>query len=500
MLFNSGQFILIFLPLVLTGFFLAGKSRHYFKVIWLIAASIFFIGYGDSRYLVLIIISIIINYYLALRITKFRHNPRLSRSLLTVGVVANLGTLGYFKYAEFIIDNFNAITSSNFTFGTVILPLGISFFTFEQISYLVDAYQGKLVKNTWLTYSFFITFFPYFSAGPIVRQGEIVPQLEEKDSFTFNLENLAVGITFFSIGLFKKLVLADNLASYINVIFASAEASLNLSVIETWSGVIAFGFQLYFDFSGYSDIAIGVARMFGLILPVNFYSPYKSLNIIDFWRTWHISLSNFLRDYLYIPLGGNRFGKFRQYLNLMITMVLGGLWHGASWTFAIWGGLHGLYLVINHSWLNWLKLKEKTVYFSSFYWRLIAHILTLIAVTLAWVFFRAATLNGTTYLLGSMLGVNAKLIPAEFKNDYLLFLGHILISTLIIFCLPNTSELMKKYRPNLTTKKLPSPTGLAKLITWQANLGYQVFLGFLWFGILLKFFSAGASQFIYLQF
>jgi len=500
MLFNSGQFILFFLPIALTGFFLAGKSHHHLRIIWLIAASMFFIGYGDSRYLILIIISIIINYYLALRITKFRHNPRLSRSLLTLGIVANLGTLGYFKYADFVIDNLNALTSGNFTLDAVILPLGISFFTFEQISYLVDAYKGKLYKNTWLSYCFFISFFPYFSAGPIVRQGEIVSQLEQKELFTFNLENLAVGITIFSIGLFKKLVLADNLTNYVNVIFASADASLNLSLIEAWSGVIAFGFQLYFDFSGYSDMAIGVARMFGLILPVNFYSPYKSLNIINFWRTWHISLSNFLKDYLYIPLGGNRFGKFRQYLNLMITMVLGGLWHGASWNFVIWGGLHGVYLVINHSWYNWLKFKENKVYFSSLSWRLIAQILTLIAVTFAWVFFRSATLNGTTYLLGSMLGVNAKLIPEQFKSDYVWFLGHIVISALIIFCLPNTSELMKNYRPNLTTDKLPSPAGLAKIITWEPHQGYQLFLAFLWFGILLKFFSAGASSFIYLQF
>lgn len=500
MLFNSPQFIFIFLPIALTGCFLTSKWNHRLGMIWLIAASIFFIGYTDIQYLFLIIISIIFNYYLSLLIVNPRANISLSRWLLTLGIVINLGILAYFKYADFFLDNLNAIAGSNFVLTNVIIPLGISFFTFEQISYLVDAYQGKLQKNTWLSYCFFISFFPYFSSGPIVKQREIVSQLEEKTLFHFNLENLAVGLTIFSIGLFKKIVLADNLINYITLIFASAEASINLSLIEVWSGVIAFGFQLYFDFSGYSDMAIGIGRMFGVILPLNFYSPYKSLNIINFWRTWHMSLSRFLKDYLYIPLGGNRLGKARQHFNLIITMLLGGLWHGASWNFVIWGGLHGLYLVINHSWHNWLKSKGDKLYFTQFFWRLFAWILTLMAVTFAWVFFRSETLNGACYLLGSMLGVNATFAPMEFKSDYLWFLGYIVMSAIIIFTLPNTSELMTKYKPNLTTDKLPASTILAKTLTWKPNLSYQLFLGIMWFAILLKLFSAGTSQFIYLQF
>src|SRR4029078_9582961 len=250
----------------------------------------------------------------------------------------------------FIIETTNTIFNLQNSNVDIILPLAISFFTFQQIDYLADLYQNKAYVPSLLKYFLFNTFFPQLIAGPIVHHGEIIPQFENKKIFQLNARNLAIGFTIFFMGLFKKVAIADNIAPIANQVFHLANIGVTPTFWEAWTGAFIYSFQLYFDFSGYSDMAIGLACLFGISLPINFNSPYKATNIIDFWRRWHITLSRFLRDYLYIPLGGHRLGSGRRYANLVITMLLGGLWHGASWTFVVWGGLHGVYLMINHGW------------------------------------------------------------------------------------------------------------------------------------------------------
>ena len=351
MLFNSFVFIFAFLPAVLIGFhLLARKGRYDEALAWLVLASLFFYGWWKPPYLALLIGSVCFNYCLGAALER-RH----SKPVLIAGIIGNLGSIGYFKYYNFFVGNLSGIWGVDWQFEEIILPLGISFFTFQQITFLVDAYRGSAKSCGFLRYCLFVTFFPQLVAGPIVHHKEILPQFAEGRALKITAYNLYVGITLFVIGLFKKVVLADNIAPYADGVFRAAEDGVALTFFESWAGSLAYTFQLYFDFSGYSDMAIGLGRMFGFGLPINFFSPYKARNIIEFWRRWHITLSRFLREYLYIPLGGNRKGHYRHYANLMITMFLGGLWHGAGWTFIIWGGLHGLFLCINHSWLQLTK-------------------------------------------------------------------------------------------------------------------------------------------------
>jgi alginate O-acetyltransferase complex protein AlgI len=333
MLFNSYTFIFIFLPITLLVFFsIGGKGHHRIAIAWLVAASLFFYGWWNPAYLSLILGSILFNYAVGVALSNLQAQSSAShltkKIILSFGILVNLFLLAYFKYANFFVDNLNSLSGSNFHLQTIILPLAISFFTFQQITYLVDAYKGETREYNFLHYCLFVTFFPQLIAGPIVHHREMLPQFVKNTIYKFNHQHLAIGLTIFFIGLFKKVVLADGVAVYATPVFEAAEQGVMLTFFEAWAGALAYTFQLYFDFSGYSDMAIGIARMFGIRLPLNFNSPYKSVNIIEFWRRWHITLSRFLRDYLYIPLGGNRKGKFRRYINLMITMLLGGLWHG----------------------------------------------------------------------------------------------------------------------------------------------------------------------------
>lgn len=407
MLFNSYIFIFIFLPIVLLGFHLIGGKGYYrIAISWLVGASLFFYGWWNPAYLGLIIASIVFNYAIGGMLGKHPSKP-----ILSFGVAINLGLIGYFKYANFFIDNINTLTYANINLEQVILPLAISFFTFQQITYLVDAYKGTIKEYDFLHYCLFVTFFPQLIAGPIVHHKEILPQFKNNALYKIKASHLAVGITIFALGLFKKVVFADNIAVYATPIFDAAENGILLTFFEAWMAGLAYTFQLYFDFSGYSDMAIGIARMFGIMLPLNFYSPYKSNNIIEFWHRWHITLSRFLRDYLYFPLGGNRKGNARRYINLMLTMLLGGLWHGAGWTFIIWGGLHGLYLSINHIWRLVTKKifnqKDKQSSLSKAFGRSI----TFIAIVIAWVVFRADSLDGALNIYSAMFGFNGISLP-----------------------------------------------------------------------------------------
>jgi len=389
MLFNSIEFITVFLPVVLIVFFGLGRlGRGHAAMAWLVAASFFFYGWWNPKYLVLILVSILFNFGMGRLLggssSADQAGSLKAKFIMLMGVAANLVALAYFKYANFFIENLNTLTQSNYHLESIVLPLAIWFFTFQQIAYLVDAYQGNVTDCTFIQYCIFVTFFPQLIAGPIVHHKEVLPQFAEPSIYRFSSDNLGDGLATFCIGMFKKAVLADGLSPYVGPVFMAAEQGSEITFFVAWAAVLAYTFQLYFDFSGYSDMAIGIGRMFNIRLPVNFASPYKSVNIIEFWRRWHITLSCFLRDYLYIPLGGSRKGKWRRYLNLMLTMVIGGLWHGASWTFVAWGTLHGAYLIINHVWRRMRQAANSDLGKSSFAGRLSGRTLTFLAVILAW--------------------------------------------------------------------------------------------------------------------
>lgn len=426
MLFNSPEFIYLFIPIVLVGFFGFARLGHRLAASWLLAASLFFYGWWNPVYVGLLLGSIFFNYGAGVVLAhEGSKSPAARRRWpLITAVSANLLLLGYFKYANFFLGSANALLATHWSAGEIILPLGISFFTFTQIAFLVDAWRGIAREFNFIHYGLFVTYFPHLIAGPVLHHKEMMPQFARPETYRVNWENLAVGLTIFAIGLFKKVVLADGVAVYARPVFAASGDGVALSFLEAWGGALAYTLQLYFDFSGYSDMAIGISRLFGVTLPLNFNSPYQALNIIDFWRCWHITLSRFLRDYLYIPLGGSRKGVPRRYVNLMATMLLGGLWHGAGWTYVIWGGLHGLYLVINHAWES---IKPSLGLPAGRGWtRGLAWTITFFAVVIGWVFFRSASLPAALNMLAAMSGMNGIVIPGTWMTD-----AHWRISTLI---------------------------------------------------------------------
>ena len=433
MLFNSIEFLFFFLPATLAGFLLLKRFGYGRAAMGFIAlASLFFYGWWDIRYLALLLGSVVFNFLIGKQlITKGAHKP-----LLVLGIAGNLLCLGVFKYFNFFIDNLNVILAGDIHVATIILPLGISFFTFQQIAYLVDAHRGEAQENDFLEYLVFVTFFPQLIAGPIVHHKTMMPQFHDHPVKEYDWTKASIGLSIFAIGLFKKVMLADEFASYASPIFNAADAGSAVSFAEGWAASLSYTLQLYFDFSGYSDMAIGLGLLFGVKLPANFLSPYKATNIIDFWRTWHITLSRFLKDYLYIPLGGNRKGKARRYINLMITMLLGGLWHGAAWTFVIWGGLHGFYLIVNHAFRRLFPGRKQP----SSARRLFGWITTMLAVVIAWVLFRATTLDGAFGILSAMGGFSEAQSSILSSADvfYLITLGFIIVKFL-----PNSLELMK---------------------------------------------------------
>ncbi len=414
MLFNSVEFIFIFLPLTLSFYFIIGANfKHKFAIAWLVSCSFVFYGWWNPIYLFLLIGSICLNYYTGMTLIKIKNYRKV---LLIVGISANLLILGYFKYVIFFIGNINQLFGSNYHLEKIILPLAISFFTFQQITFLVDAYKNESHEYNFLQYTLFVSFFPQLIAGPIVHHKEMMPQFNNSILYKINLDNLSAGVVIFLIGLFKKVVLADGVSVYANPVFEAAECGIDITFFEAWTATLAYTFQLYFDFSGYSDMAIGIARMFNILLPINFYSPYKALSIIDFWRRWHITLSRFLKDYIYIPLGGNRNGKFKCYLNILITMTLGGLWHGAGWTFIMWGMLHGLYLCINHFW-NDLAKKLSFNKDNNGVWSFCSIIVTFITVSLTWVIFRSESTMGALNIYKGIIGLNGIILPEQLINN-----------------------------------------------------------------------------------
>lgn len=474
MLFNSYEFILVFLPIVVITFFLIARASHLLAATWLCAASLFFYGWWNPKFVALLVASIAVNYAAGYAIGLARSAGNgFAKPLLIATVTANLILLGYFKYANFFISTAGAITGEKFALLNIVLPLGISFFTFTQISFLADVYRGVATGYNFIHYMLFVSYFPHLIAGPLLHHGQIVPQFESAKTYTPNAGDIAMGLTMFTIGLAKKVLVADNLSGYAVPLFSMADSGLELRLMSAWSGALAYTFQLYFDFSGYSDMAIGLSLLFGVRLPVNFNSPYKARNIIEFWRRWHITLALFLRDYLYFPLGGNRRGPRRRYVNLMITMLLGGLWHGASWTFVLWGGLHGVYLMINHAWQDWRKRLDLP-FAATRIGRIVPTAITFVVVVIGWVFFRAETLEGAMIFLRGMGGV-AGLSLDEFTDAQLgsplpfaLLIG---FCGAVVFLCPNSQEIgavLARRRPSFAVGLICGMLAAVCLVTLRS--------------------------------
>jgi D-alanyl-lipoteichoic acid acyltransferase DltB (MBOAT superfamily) len=344
----------------------------------------------------------VFNYSVGKQLSIFKDKEDFKKNILIIGVIFNLSLLGYFKYSDFFIDNFNTLFHTSVPLLHLLLPLAISFYTFQQIAYLVDSYRGETREYDFLNYAVFVTFFPQLIAGPIVHHSEMMPQFAKMRNKVINYHNIALGLFIFSLGLFKKVAIADTFAIWATRGFDVAE---NLNMIEGWLTSLSYTFQLYFDFSGYTDMAIGLALLFNIKLPINFNSPYKSSSIQEFWQRWHITLSRFLKDYLYIPLGGNRRGDIRTYSNLFLTFLLGGIWHGAGWTFVLWGVLHGIALVIHRV---WKELGLKMNY-------LLGWFLTFNFINISWVFFRAKEFDDAIKVLDGMFFGDI-ILPIQLEN------------------------------------------------------------------------------------
>ncbi|MBV8654047.1 MAG: MBOAT family protein [Alphaproteobacteria bacterium] len=508
MLFNSYEFLFGFLPVTLIGFFAFGRASMRLAALWLALASIVFYGWWNPHYVVLLLASAGGNYLLGRQLARSRRDgpDRQRKLLLAGGIVANLALLGFYKYAGFFAAVAAEATGLALNIGNIALPLGISFFTFTQIAYLIDAARGEAREYDPAHYLLFVTYFPHLIAGPILHHREMMPQFARAAIYRPSSTALAVGLALLTIGLCKKVLIADTVAPYADVAFKWA-GHRALTTGEAWCSALAYTCQIYFDFSGYSDMALGLARMTGIRLPLNFDSPYKAANIIDFWRRWHMTLSRFLRDYLYFPLGGNRRGPARRYGNLMITMLLGGLWHGAGWTFVIWGGLHGLYLVINHAWravmppmASWLSRP-----------------VTFLAVVVAWVVFRAPDVSTAVAVLKPMLGFDGLSLPVAsgrllgpvlgwlpgirfdgmfregFPSGTQVILA-VAVPLFIAFAMPNSQQLLRRYRPALQTAR----PALRESWAWRPGLAWGLATGLALAACIAL--MGGESPFIYFQF
>lgn len=417
MLFNSYEFIFVYFPIVAVVFFWIAKNERRWATLWLALSSLFFYGWWNPQFVLLLVGSIAFNYFMGRRISQRREvdEPNAKRWLI-LAIACDIFLLGYFKYTNFFIDTINALSGNQWSALEIVLPLGISFFTFTQVSFLVDAYRGIAREYNFIHYVLFVTYFPHLIAGPVLHHKQMMPQFSQAITYKHNLNNINMGLMLFTIGLFKKVVIADHFALYADPIFGNAADGGTPQLFEAWIGALSYTLQLYFDFSGYSDMAVGISRIFNISLPVNFNSPYKAVNVIDFWRRWHMTLSAFLRDYIYIPLGGNRFGLWRRYANLMVTMLIGGLWHGANWTFVAWGMLHGIYLIVNNA---WQAVSLRFPILRVLMPRPMAGGFTFLSIVFAWVLFRAENFATAKKMMFAMLGFNGISLPIALKSHFL---------------------------------------------------------------------------------
>lgn len=499
MLFNSPEFLFLFLPVTLFGYYLIGKFHSNASLWWLTLASLVFYASGSQANLWLIIVSKIVTYLSGVALEKY--SKRGLRFTIAFGCVGlNLAFLGFFKYADFAIGSLNSITGLPLSAPlNIILPLGISFWTFQNIAYIIDTYQSGRCERSLVRYATFISFFPQLIAGPIVHHKEMLPQFDSLPMKRLNWDNIAIGLTIFAIGLAKKMLIADNIAVYSTPVFGAAADGVDLTAAEAWVGVLSWTFQLYFDFSGYSDMATGLARMFAIKLPINFNSPYKATSIIDFWRRWHMTLSRFLRDYIYIPLGGNKRGKVDRYANLLLTMLIGGLWHGAAWTFLVWGGLHGIYLIINHAFAGLRERGYIPALLSGMPARALSRFITFIAVVVAWVFFRADSWGGAVNMLHAMFTfADALSFPSRVIDSPVIALTWIAVLLGVVWLAPNSFVLTRFYNPVLNWS---APKNLSRFIpAWHPTIGWAVVTTCVLFACGLSLVFGKTTEFIYFNF
>lgn len=483
MLFNSVIYLFQFLPVVFAGFFLLGLARRNWGIGWLVVASLFFYGYWKPAYLWLILLSVAGNYGLGILIAPTgRRSAWLSKVGLMLGVSVNLGMLGYYKYVDFLIENVNTAFGASFSLPHIFLPLAISFFTFQQIAFLVDSYRGEQIEGGFGNYALFVCFFPQLIAGPIVHHREMMPQFADPSQKRIQWNNIATGFFTLSIGLFKKVCIADSFSVWATYGFDQADS---LSFFPAWFTALSYTLQLYFDFSGYTDMAIGSALLFNIQLPINFSSPYKARNIQDFWRRWHMTLSRFLRDYLYIPLGGNREGEVRMYRNIFITFLLGGIWHGAGWTFVIWGAINGLGIVFFILWSRrGIKLPG-----------IIAWGIHFVFINICWVFFRAENFGSAIKVLRGMFGFEGVILPKNasslgrlleplgvrvapifdgFRDHYWMIAMIPIFLAVTVFC-PNSNELRERFRPSWKNAAFASALLILALTSLHRNSEFLYF-------------------------
>lgn len=519
MLFHEPVFIFIFLPLTLAFYLLLRKfARQEMIVVALSSASLIFYGWWNPRYIWLIVVSILFNFLLGRQLVIRRAMGKVTRNLLAVGIISNLSLLFAFKYLAFAIESINLFVPDLVESYSLDLPLGISFFTFLQIAYLVDCRRGEAKETSFGSYFLFVTFFPHLIAGPLIHHSEMISQFRCKAERVW--DDLAVGFSIFSVGLFKKLIPAQQMASWSDSVFDGTAVGIAPTLIESWVGALCFAFQIYFDFSGYSDMAIGLSRMFGIQMPINFASPYRAKNIIEFWRRWHMTLSRFFRDYLYIPLGGSRSGPVRSFANLFVVMLLAGLWHGADWKFVVWGGIHGFFLVACHGWVSLRQYLGIQV-------RLLPSwggmMLTFFLVVVAWVPFRAENMTTAKLMFDGMMGLNGVTLPTHYAHLFggaagrlsefgitfgamtaysgglqLLWIAGCLG---FVWVLPNTQELFRFHRPALVILGQQfCGSGLPKWLAWRPSRAIGVIVGFLTAYLCFLAIQGNPGEFIYFQF
>ncbi len=496
MLFNSPAYILLFLPLVFAGFFMIGRAGwERASRVWLVLASLFFYGYWEIRYVPLIVTSIVFNYCCGRVIQHLRSSMSQGagtgagrRVALLTGLLFNLGLLGYFKYADFFVENVNLALGTQWSLLGLVLPLAISFFTFQQIAYLVDCHRGAVKEYSFLSYSLFVTFFPQLIAGPIVHHNEMMPQFADIERRRIDWRNVSSGIFIFALGLFKKVFVADRFGVWAN---AGFDASFALTFFDAWATVLSFSLQIYFDFSGYTDMAIGAALLFNVRLPINFNSPYKSLGIAEFWQRWHMTLSRWLRDYVFFPIGG---GTRRPHLNLFLTFLIGGLWHGAGWTFVIWGAIHGTAMVCQRLW----QQSGRTMP------RFAAWALTFVVISFTQAIFRATNLESVLSVWGGMVGANGVAFSSSFAAKGAAWLpevidasqfatsletaGYLIVFWAVALAAPNSVQMMGFVR---------DPTPLRFVPDFRYALVTGIILGV---GLVTLFSAYQPSEFLYFNF
>jgi len=515
MVFSSYEFLLLFLPPTVIGFHcLLRLWSLEAALLWLLGASLLFYGYWSAKFLFLLVVLCTINAGLGEYLVR---SLPMRRVALAFGIALNLGTLGYFKYFDFFITNVNALTGAGFLLHAIVLPIGISFFIFQKIAFLVDASRGKVADFGIRRFFLFVFFFPQLIAGPIVHHSEILPQLKKDLEGRAGLAAVTLGLSILVAGLGKKVLIADGIAVYATPVFDQAAAGTPVPLIEAWCGTIAYTLQLYFDFSGYSDMAIGLALLFGIRLPVNFASPYKATSLIEFWRRWHITLSRFLREYVYFPLGGSRTGASRHLVNLFAVMIVGGFWHGAGWTFVVWGAIHGIGLVVNHLWRQARAApRPDDCRMPAFP---LSRVATFAFVAVAWIPFRAADLDSAWNIFRGLIGLNGISMPdtyaayfgplaprliglgVRFEPAYL-FRGVteiLVLCTLIatVWYLPNTQEVFR-YRGPEQRADTGSTDAAGRIWQWRPSAGWAVALAS--YAIICLLFTARGGEFLYFQF